>query len=223
MVTEVNPPYKNEVVILKTIFLIRHSLKEKKYYSDIEIVDKQKFDEQKKLSEEGKELAKKLSQLDVLKNVKEVWASNYERAIETAKYIADGKNINITNSFDERHYGNFDEDIDKEEFWINQFKDENLKNEHGESQKDVRKRFDDKINHILENSSNDEIAIVSHNAAILFYLLKYCNLISAEVSKRITIGYKDKILIKGGIMKSPSIMKLNFDNNELVDIEYIEV
>ncbi len=57
----------------------------------------------------------------------------------------------------------------------------------------------------------------------MFYLLKYCNLISAEVPKRLTIGYKDKILIKEGIMKSPSIMKLNFDNNELVDIEYIEI
>ena len=208
--------------MLKTIFLIRHSLKERKYYSSNESVDKQKFDEQKRLSDEGKELAYKLSQLDILKNVKEVWASNYERAIETAKFITNCK-INITDSFDERHYGDFDDNTDKEEFWINQFKDENLKNINGESQNDVRKRFDGKINYILENSNEDKIAVVSHNAAILFYLLKYCNLISAEVPKRLTIGYKDKILIKEGIMKSPSIMKLNFDNNELVDIEYIEI
>ncbi len=207
---------------MKTIFLIRHSLKEKKYYSDNEVVDKQKFDEQKRLSEEGKKLAHKLSELDVLKGVKEVWASNYERAIETAQYITNDR-INITNSFDERHYGDFEENINKGEFWINQFKDENLKNVNGESQKEVRKRFDDKINYILENSNSDKIAVTSHNAAILFYLLKYCNLISAEVPKRLTIGYKDKVLIKDSIMKSPSIMKLIFDNNELLDIEYIDI
>ena len=205
---------------MKTIFLIRHSLKEVKYYSDNELVDKQTFDEQKKLSEEGKVLAHKLSQLELLKNVKEVWSSNYNRAIETAKYFSE--NINITNSFDERHYGDL-ENINKEEFWINQFKDENLKTINGESQKDVRERFDNKINYILKNSINDEIIIVSHNAAILFYILKYCNLVSAEVPKRLTIGYKDKILIKDGMMKSPSIMKLVFDNGTLIDIEYIEL
>ena len=207
---------------MKTIFLIRHSLKEKKYYPNDENIDKQKFDEQKKLSEEGKELAYKLSQLDILKNVKEVWSSNYERAIQTAQYITN-KKINITTAFDERHYGDFEGNTDREKFWINQFVDENLKNKNGESQNDVRKRFADKINYILDNSSNNEIAIVSHNAAILFYLLKYCDLISAEVPKKLTIGYKDKILIKEGLMKSPSIMKLLFDNNELVDIEYIEM
>lgn len=207
---------------MKTIFLIRHSLKEKKYYSSNENIDKQIFDEQKELSDEGKELAYKLSQLDVLKNVKEVWTSNYKRAIQTAQYITDEK-VNITTAFDERHYGDFEDNTDREEFWINQFVDEDLKNKNGESQKEVRERFADKINHILENSSNNEIAIVSHNAAILFYLLKYCDLISASVPKKLTIGYKGKVLIKESIMKSPSIMKLLFDNNELVDIEYIEM
>ena len=110
---------------MKTIYLIRHSLKEKNDYLGNEKVDKQKLNEQEKLSDEGKKLAYKLLQLDILKNVKEVWSSNYERAIETAKYITDEK-INITGSFDERHYGDFDDNTVKEEFWINQFKDEYL-------------------------------------------------------------------------------------------------
>lgn len=207
---------------MKTILLIRHSLKEKKEYSDNEVVDKQKFDEQKRLSEEGKKLAHKLSELDILKDVKEVWSSNYERAIETAQYITDEK-FNITNSFDERHYGDFDENADRDEFWAKQFKDEDLKNINGESQKEVRKRFDEKVNYILDNSDNDKIVIVSHNAAILFYLLKYCSLINAEVPKRLTIKYNDKLLIENSIMKSPSIMKLRFDDKKLVDIEYIEI
>ena len=207
---------------MKTIFLIRHSVKEEKHYSDKETVDKQTFDEQKELSEEGRELAYKLSQNDLLKNVKEVWASNYLRAIETAEYLTNDK-VNVTNAFDERHYGNLD-DKEKKVFWIAQYKDENLKKLNGESQKDTRKRFDDKINYILDNSPNDEIAIVSHNSAILFYLLKYCTLISAEVPHRITLGYKDKILLNGGIMRSPSIMKLVFDDKKkLIDIDYFEI
>lgn len=210
------------MVILKTIFLIRHSLKEVKYYSDNELVDKQTFDEQKKLNEEGRVLADKLSRMDIFKNVKEVWSSNYDRAKETAKYF--NENVNVTNSFDERHYGDFPPNITKEEFWVKQYQDENFKNVNGESQKEVRKRFSDQVNYILENSPNDEIVIVAHNTAILFYILKYCDLISVDGPKGITIGYKGKILIKSSIMKSPSIMKLLFDDNkELIDIDYIEV
>lgn len=207
---------------MKTIFLIRHSLKEEKYYSDNELVDRQTFDEQKRLSEEGKELAYKLSQNEVLRNVKEVWSSNYNRAIETAKYI--NENVNITNAFDERHYGDFPPNTRKEDFRVKQYQDENFKNINGESQKEVRKRFDDKINYILNSSPNDEIAIVAHNSAILFYLLKYCNLIGIDGPKGVTLAYKDKILIKNSIMASPSIMKLIFDdNNNVINIDYIEI
>ena len=57
--------------------------------------------------------------------------------VKTAKYICKNDNlkINISSSFDERHYGTFDDNIDKqkfEEFWIEQFKNRNLKNEDGE-------------------------------------------------------------------------------------------
>ena len=51
----------------------------------------------------------------------------------------------------------------------------------------------------------------------------YYNLGDFVSNELITIVYKDKILIKDGIMKSPSIMKLIFDNNILIDIEYIEI
>lgn len=208
---------------MKIIYLIRHSLKEK-LSADSEVADKQKFEEEKRLSNEGRELAYKLSQVDILKNVDEVWASNYLRAKETANILFSNKDINVSNSFDERHYGDFEENVNKDEFWIKQFKDSDLKNINGESQKEVRERFDNKINHLLKNSNSSEIAIVSHNAAILFYLLKYCILVSAEVPKRLTFSYKNKILIKNSIMKSPSIMKMEFDDdNELMDIKYIEI
>ena len=204
---------------MKTIYLIRHSLKENSIADNK--VNKQVFDEQKSLSSEGEALAYDLSKLDILKDINEVWASNYKRAIDTARYLGDY--VNISADFDERHYGDL-KDIDKEEFWIAQFLDKKLKNPDGESQEEVRNRFDRAINKILKESNNEEVAIVSHNAAILFYLLKYCKLEKAVVPKKITMSYNNKVIIEDDIMHSPSIMKLLFDDdNKLTDIEYIDL
>lgn len=210
---------------MKTIYLIRHSIKEKNYGSVDSNDSFQIKNEKLILSCEGEEKAMELSKYPELQNIDELWASNYVRAISTAKYICCNNNIklNISSAFDERHYGIWNDDVDKEEFWINQFIDENLKNTDGESQKDVQNRVHKKIEEIMNNNENKKIAIVCHNACILFYLLKYCKLEKAEVNKKLTIKFKDKILIKDSIMKSPSIMKLEFDNNELVDISYIEI
>lgn len=210
---------------MTTIYLIRHSIKEKEYGIIDSDDSAQVKNEKVILSCEGEEKAEELSKHLELQNIDELWASNYVRAIQTAKYIAKNNKIkiNVSTSFDERHYGFRKDDSDKEEFWIGQYKDIDLKNPCGESQSDVRKRIDLKIKEILSNNENKKVAIVAHNTCILFYLLKYCKLEKAEVGKMLTIKYKDKILINNGIMVSPSIMKLEFDNNELIDISYIEI
>lgn len=208
----------------KTIYLIRHSIKEKMYGNNESDDSNQIKDEKKILSIEGEKQAIKLSQLEELKNVEEVWCSNYVRTIQTAKYISNDKlQINISSAFDERHYGDFDKNTNKEEFWINQFQNDKLKNLNGESQEEVRNRFDNKINDLLEKSENNKIAIVTHNACTLFYLLKYCKLENAQISKKLTISYNNKILIRDSIMESPSIMRLEFEDKKLLNIEYIEI
>ena len=209
---------------MKEVYLIRHSQKFNSY-GIIENSDLKQISEEKRiLSVVGEDLAKKFSNLEELSDIDEIWSSNYVRAIDTAKYIADKNNlkINISCCFDERHYGTFNEKIDKEVFWINQFKYSSLKNHDGESQIDVRNRFDNKLNELLA-SDNKRIAIVCHNAAILFYLLKYCTLKDAKIPKKITLTYNKKILINNGIMESPSMFKLVFSGFELVDIDYIKL
>lgn len=212
---------------MTTVYLIRHSIKEKNYgiFNNQDTI--QLTDEKEILSCEGEEQALILSQNPELQNIDEVWASNYVRAAQTAKYICKNNNakINISSAFDERHYGTFEENITRyefENFWINQFKDKNLKNVDGESGFDVANRINAKIKEIISNNKDKKIAIVAHNACILFYLLQYCKLEKAEPIKKLTISFKDKILIKDGIMKAPSVMKLQFDDNELVDITYFE-
>ena len=161
------------------------------------------------LSPEGEEKAIQLSKYMELQDIDELWTSNYVRAISTVKYIAHQNNIklNVSSAFDERHYGNWNDNDDKEQFWINQFLDATLKNINGESQEDVQNRFNKKIQEII-NEGNKKVAIVCHNACILFYLLKFCKLEKAELNKKLTIKFRGKILIEDSIMKSPSLMKL---------------
>ncbi len=83
--------------------------------------------------------------------------------------------------------------------------------------------MENKINDLLDNSKSNKIAIVTHNICTLFYLLKYCKLINTQIPKKLTISYNDKILIKDSIMESPSIMKLEFEDKRLLNIEYIEI
>lgn len=210
---------------MTTLYLIRHSIKERNF-GELDLLDSAQIRNEKIiLSCEGEKKALQLSKHLELKNIDELWASNYIRAISTAKYISDSNNIklNISSAFDERHYGIWDNDVDKEYFWINQFINKDLKNVNGESQVDVQNRMHAKIKEILKKNSDKKVAIVCHNACILFYLLKYCELEKVEVNKKLTIKFKDKILIEESIMKSPSIMKLEFKNKELLDISYIEI
>ena len=96
---------------MTTIYLIRHSVKEKNYgifdNNDSEQIQNEKV----VLSVEGEEKARLLAQNAELQDVDEVWASNYVRAIQTAKYIAanNHKEINVSDAFDERHYGLIEE------------------------------------------------------------------------------------------------------------------
>ena len=210
---------------MTTIYLIRHSIKEKNYGIFDSNDDSQIKNEKTILSVDGEKMAEQLSKHKELQNIDEIWASNYVRAIQTAKYISKNNNIdlNVSTAFDERHYGKWSKDEVKEEFWFNQFLNKNLKNIDGESQIDVQNRMDKKIKEIICNKENKRVAIVCHNACILFYLLKYCNLEEANINKKLTITYKDKKIIDSGIMKSPSIMKLTFNKDSLIDISYFEM
>ena len=93
----------------KIILLIRHS-------KQLKIEDTKKFDisdqinnEKIILSVEGEMLAKEISELQEMKNVEMVWSSNYVRALEKAKYIANRNNIiiNVDGRLNERKLREF--------------------------------------------------------------------------------------------------------------------
>lgn len=88
-------------------------------------------------------------------------------------------------------------------YTIEQIIDRDLKCTNGESMNDTKNRFEEKINKVISNNLGKKIAIVSHGAAIKFYLMNWCELIGKD------------IVYKGNIIKieSPSITKLIFDED----------
>ena len=157
---------------MTTIYLIRHS-KPMKVNNDCNIDKLQIQNEKQSLSIEGEEIAKeKLNNIE-FDNLNKIYASNYVRAIQTAKYLSNINDleINIISDLGERKFGIDSWEQLPENFERKQFLDENYKIGSGESQKEVRNRMYSTIIKILNENQGKRVAIVSHGTAIS-YLLK---------------------------------------------------
>ena len=127
----------------------------------------------------------------------------------------------MDNRLDERRRGRPNDDI-YPDWFAKQFLDENFKTVGGESQKDVRKRMDEVISEIIKNNKGKRIAIFSHGYAIIYYLLKYCKLISVNADRNITFSFNDKVVFDKKI-SAPEVFKLVFDSNDkVISIENLE-
>lgn len=202
------------------IYLIRHSEQLREKGISNERNDSQIINEKIILSVEGEEKAKKISEIEELNNIDILWSSSYVRAKATAKYIAykNEIDINIDSRLNERKLGNLDElkklgNIYKNAFTEEQLLDSKLKNIDGEDRLEVNKRMTNCINEKLLNNEDKKIALISHGAAMRFYLMNYCYL-----NEDIELVYKDNILD----FSSPCVIKLTFDKNKLVDIKNIK-
>ena len=205
------------------IYLIRHSesIKSKNLLFESDLSDQVK-NEKIPLTPDGEEKAKMISTYKELENIDVVFCSEYERAISTAKYIANKNNININVSakLNERKIGNA-ENLPKT-FWLTQLEDENAKAPNGENRKEVTERFLSYINNILMHYSKKRIVIVSHATAITFLLMNWCELVSANLEdKSRHLKFKNKDVIND-IFRCPEVFKLSFDDDDsIIDIELI--
>ena len=206
---------------MTTLFLIRHSLQLRNDGITNTNETDQIANEKIILSINGEKEAERISKLNELQKINVIWSSSYVRAKQTAKYFAyeNNLNINVDSCFDERKLGNLDELKNLGEKYTHTFVEEqlidnNLKTSNGESMIEVKERMTTAINNILNEYRDKRIIIVSHGAAIKFYLMNYCHL-----NEEIKIVYKDNILD----FSSPSIIKLTFDGNTLIDIKNVEL
>ena len=199
---------------MTTVYLIRHS-KPLDLYNNTTKDILQIQNEKKILSIEGEELAKK--RLSKFKDIDIVYASNFVRAIQTAKYISE--KINIIDELGERKFGINTWDELPEHFERKQFLDENYKIGNGENRKEVTSRMTNAINKIVEENIGKKIAIVSHATAMAFYLKNYCD-IKFEDDK-LVYYFKDKIILNG-YFNYCETFKMEFDdNNKLISLENI--
>ena len=209
---------------MKTIYLIRHSAPfvEIDNYVGNDNVLWSEFNKNMILSPKGEENAKKLCNVDELKEINKIYASNSSRAIETAKYLAESNNIRIKldERINEREFGvEYIKDLPSD-FTKLSFEDKNFKVNNGESLNEVDNRLKSFINDLLDNDSN-KIAIVMHGIILLSYLKNICNHFEFD-GRNFNIKYNDNVVLDG-TPKNPSIYKIEFDDNKnVINVEYVE-
>lgn len=202
------------------VYLIRHAdtIDEKGIRNTKET--SQMINEKEILSIKGEEDSKRLSKNEELKNIDTIWCSSYVRAKQTAKYIAEENNlqINLDDRLNERKLGNLEEiaifmkdkktrDPSQEQLLYPKFKTSD-----GESAEDTNKRMTEFLKECLNENKDKKIAIVSHGGSIKFLLLNWC-----KVNENMKLEYKDNELN----VTSPSLLKLTFKDEELMNIEQI--
>ncbi len=102
----------------------------------------------------------------------------------------------------------------KNDYTTDQLLDENLKNKDGESNLEVRKRMTESIMEILDKYQGKKIAVVSHGAAIKYFLQNFCE----YDHENETLIYKGKTVCSKKI-ESPSFIKIIFKDKINVSFE----
>lgn len=84
----------------------------------------------------------------------------------------------------------------------------------GENCEEATRRVTLFLQEILKENIGKRIVLVSHGALISFLLTNWCNL-----NKELKLMFNNKVIE----IKEPSITKLTFDNQKLLNIESIEI
>lgn len=207
---------------ITTVYLIRHSRKIAN-----ELVNNEKNSEYYQnrrekiiLSVEGEKRAGILSKEKEFDGLDIIYSSNYARALQTAKYFAENRNmiIHVDERFNERKLGiNQNNDL-----YLKQYLDDNIKNPEGESRKEVRERMKAGLMDAIKNNQGKSIAIFTHGAALTFLLMEWCKLEYIDKNKRKCLSFKGKIFVDK-IFDVPEVFKIKLDEkNEILSIENLE-
>ena len=202
---------------MTTIYLIRHS-KTLKVNNEFNNDNLQIQNEKYSLSIEGEQIAREKLSNEEFENIDNIYSSNYVRAIQTAKYLAEKNNleINIDSDLGERKFGINDWNELPQNFERKQFLDENYKMSNGESRKEVTNRMYNAIIKILNDNKNKRIAIISHGTAISFLLRKWCS-IEINAGKG-NVVFNDNIIFNGTLDFCVTFKLVFDDDNNLISI-----
>lgn len=102
-------------------------------------------------------------------------------------------------------------------YTVEQMLDSKLKNVDGESSEEVRGRMLECVNEILKKHSEKKVAVISHGAAIKYFLQNWCEYVYEED----TLYYNGKIACPRKL-ESPSVLKLEFDGENLMGVKMVD-
>ena len=86
-----------------------------------------------------------------------------------------------------------------------------LKCTNGENMEEVKARMDDSVKRIVNENVGKKVAIISHGAAIKFFLMNWCKLSGAY------LYYKENCIK----VNSPGVIKILIEDGSVVNIETI--
>ncbi len=169
------------------------------------------------LSKKGVEKAISLVTLKNLEKVDAIYSSSYFCALETSKFIAEEKelDIKIDSRLNERIVG---------ELGCNEYRflkgmqehDFNYKLPNGESIHEVRKRMNEFLEEILL-SEDENIVIVTHNIALLSLALKWCNK-GFNLEDRLILDYDEEVIFDG-VFHEIDLIEVTYDENKFLEIK----
>ena len=172
------------------------------------------------LSPKGEELASKISLLEEFSAVEIIYSSHYFGAMNTSKYLADAKNVDIIldKRLGERVVG---------ELGCNEYRflkgmqehDFSYKLNQGESLQEVNSRMTSCIKEILQ-TDYENIVIVSHNIALLSLFIEWCNK-GFNLDDRLILDYEEDVIFDG-VFREVDLLKVVFDNNKLISIKRLK-
>ena len=200
------------------IYLIRHGKTDKTKLVDGsgELTGHKEVDLDDSFIPKIEEFSEKMN----FKDIKNVYSSKYVRARKTAEILSGKSNINIDDRLGERLGGIPNLDITPEEYYKMQFDNPDFCFPEGETVNQIIKRMDEAINDIIEKNRGEESIVVSHGAAITFYLRKWCNIEITNVEKKIRRFEYNGNVIHEGVVNFIQCFKLIFnDNNQVINIE----
>lgn len=207
---------------MKTIYLIRHSAPfvEIENYYDYKNVPWNDYNRNMILSSEGEENAKKLCNIDELKHLDALYSADSFRAIGTAKYVAEINKLKVKldNRINERNLGVNTISELPENQTLESFKNKDYKFGTGESLNEVDNRFNTFLDEIL-NSENNRVALFIHGIIMMSFLQ---NSTDFSFDGRIMrLVFHDKEVYNDN-MKNPMVFRVDFEDNKIVNIEYID-
>lgn len=206
---------------MKTIYLIRHSAPfiEIENYEDYKNVPWNDYNRNMILSSKGEEKAKRLCELDELKDLDSIYSADSFRAIGTAKYVAEMNNlkIKIDTRINERNLGvNAISELPDNQT-IKSFSNKDYKFGNAESLNEMDNRFNSFIKDVLR-SDNNKIALFIHGIIMMSFLQN--NTDFSFDGKNMKLLFNDKEVYNDKMI-NPMVFKIEYEDTRIINVEFI--